>query len=95
MNEPLRTVRMVSLYHIKKVGFAAWKNRKWWSARKVIIWSNEHGAWWRPEGKGYTGDRADAWAVDFLTAWNYTQHCGPEKKINYCALPSQERGRAE
>lgn len=25
-----------------------------------LVWSNEHGAWWRPERSGYTGD---VWAA--------------------------------
>jgi hypothetical protein len=25
-----------------------------------LIWSIEHGAWWKPGGKGYTRDRSQA-----------------------------------
>jgi len=49
--------KMISLYHIKKVGLTEWRNREWWAKRLVLIWSNEHGAWWRPEAAGYTGNR--------------------------------------
>lgn len=82
--------RMISLYHIKKVGLTEWRNREWWNRRDVLIWSNEHGAWWRPDAAGYTGNRDEAWKVDFPTAYDHTKHCGPEKAINFCdAGPTQ------
>jgi hypothetical protein len=49
--------------------------------RCVRIYSDEHRAWWRPFGHGYTDTRADAgvWTKD--EAIDATKHCGPEKKI--------------
>jgi hypothetical protein len=28
----------------------------------VLIWSNEHSAWWKPNSCGYTSDRSEAGA---------------------------------
>lgn len=79
-------MKSISLFHIQHVGLVDWKNREWWVRRNVRIWSGEHGGWWRPEGAGYTDDEAQAWVVDFPTAYEHTKHCGPEKRINYMAI---------
>ncbi len=84
-------MKSASLIHIKRIGLANWRNREWWSARNVRIWSQEHRAWWRPDGAGYTDDEAQAWVVDFPRAYETTEHCGPEKKISYFAVTSRER----
>jgi len=47
----------------------------------VRIYSGEHGAYWRPNGHGYTNDRRDAWVLPKLQARKITYHCGPEKMI--------------
>lgn len=76
-------MRSISLYHIKRIGLENWPRREEWARRNVRIWSQEHCAWWRPDGAGYTDDEAQAWVVDFPTAYEHTKHCGPEKKINF------------
>jgi len=91
--------RSISLRHIKNVGLVEWRNRDWWSRQQVMIWSGEHGAWWRPNAEGYTTLKREAWSVDFPTAYDYTKHCGDEKKINYFTVPAssvprQDRGGA-
>lgn len=48
---------------------------------KVLIWSGEHGLWWRANAQGYTSDRARAGLYDFDTALKGVLHCGPEKRI--------------
>lgn len=80
--------RSISLRHIKNVGLVEWRNRDWWSRQQVMIWSGEHGAWWRPNAEGYTTLKREAWSVDFPTAYDYTKHCGDEKKINYFTVPA-------
>lgn len=80
-------MKRVTLNGIKRRGLTEWNRRVWWSGRIVTIWSREHGAWWRPEAQGYTLDRKEAWAVDFPTAYDYTKHCGPEKRIVFYDLP--------
>lgn len=35
---------------------------------KFLIWSNEHGAWWRPNSCGYTKDQSDAGQYDLQEA---------------------------
>lgn len=48
---------------------------------KVIIWSNEHRAWWRPNGRGYTTVKSEAGIYNIGDAWNRVSGCGPEKRI--------------
>lgn len=76
-------MRSISLVHIKHVGLVDWRGREWWARRNVRVWTQEHGAWWRPDAQGYTDDDNQAWILDFPTAYERTKHCGPEKKINY------------
>ncbi len=49
----------------------------------VRIYSREHLAYWRPKGAGYALDARDAAVVSFSAALAATQHCGPEKGIEY------------
>lgn len=49
----------------------------------VLIWSDEHHAYWRPGGNGYTAIRAKAWVLPFEDAYLRTRHCGPEKRIEF------------
>lgn len=79
--------KIISLRHIKRIGLAEWGNREWWARQNVKIWSEEHRAWWRDGGAGYTDDISQAWVLDFPTAYDETKHCGPEKKINYVVVP--------
>ena len=51
--------------------------------RYVLVYSAEHGAWWRPGNCGYTLLRDEAGVYTFLQALRLTQHCGPEKDIRY------------
>lgn len=48
---------------------------------KVYIRSNQWGAYWRPEGRGYTTkiDEAGVYPID--DAWERVKTCGPEKRI--------------
>lgn len=48
---------------------------------KALIWSGEHGAWWRPNSAGYTSHREAAGVYEIEEARRITSHCGPEKKI--------------
>ena len=49
--------------------------------RVVGIWSGEHRAWWRDEGRGYTTDPVNAGFYSPASARAWTGHCGPEKQI--------------
>lgn len=51
--------------------------------KHVRIWSNEHRAWWRPEGCGYTTNVNEAGIYTFKDAFDCTSDCGPEKGIEY------------
>jgi len=58
------------------------KNREKLSEFKnVLIWSNEHQAWWRSNGRGYTNQLSEAGIYDINDAWSKVAHCGPEKAI--------------
>lgn len=48
---------------------------------RVRIWSAEHGAYWRPDGGGYTIHAAAAGTWVSQDAFACTRHCGPEKQI--------------
>ena len=49
----------------------------------VKIYSNEHKAFWRGKGNGYTlkPEESDTWTCE--EAFKRTQHCGPEKQIQF------------
>ncbi len=47
----------------------------------VLIWSDQHKAWWRPEASGYTTCREEAGRYWLPDARNRVDHCGPEKRI--------------
>src|SRR5712691_6450786 len=80
-------MRSISLFHINRVGLSQWKAREWWCRQSVMIWSQEHRAWWRPQALGYTNLKREAWVVNFPTAYDQTKHCSPEKKISYYTAP--------
>jgi hypothetical protein len=88
-------MKSISLRHIQRVGLVEWKAREWWARQKVMIWSQEHSAWWRPDAKGYTELKREAWVIDFPMAYDHTKHCGPEKKINYFAIPTLTSGQGK
>ena len=60
---------------------AAKATREAWAT--VRIWSGQWGAWWCPEGEGYTDqpDRAGVYTLSDACAWTF--HCGPEKQIRF------------
>lgn len=49
----------------------------------VRIWSDEHGAYWRPNGSGYTHRASAAGIYTLADATARTSHCGPEKRIEF------------
>ena len=48
---------------------------------RVRIYSAQHGAYWCPDGHGYTTDPEQAWITTREEAEHATGHCGPEKMI--------------
>ena len=51
--------------------------------RTYLVWSHEHGAWWRPESRGYT--------TDFNSAGRYPR----EEALKICALSRDGWGNAD
>jgi hypothetical protein len=49
----------------------------------VLIWSDEHKAWWRPDAAGYTTVRDNAGRYHIEDARKRTAHCDPEKGIRF------------
>jgi hypothetical protein len=41
---------------------------------KWLIWSNEHGGWWKPRELGYTHTRSEAGRYDFERALEIVTH---------------------
>lgn len=60
------------------------------TSTKVYIFSAEHGAYWRPEGAGYTTERDDAGVWEKEDAKRITSHCGSEKRIRLIPIRAFE-----
>ncbi len=54
-----------------------------YNGREVLIRSREHGAWWRTNACGYSLELSGAGVYLFEDALDRTNHCGPEKKIQF------------
>lgn len=78
-------MKRVTLNGINRRGLSNWKAREWWCRQRVIIWSQEHCAWWRQDAAGYTTDANAAGVYEFADAYDRTKHCGPEKRIGFYA----------
>lgn len=61
--------------------------RKKWVGKRVLIRSNEHGAWWRGDGAGYTMYVEAAGRYDFEDALSRTAHCDRSKGICFYEAP--------
>ena len=61
-----------------------------WAGKLVFIWSHEHNAYWRAEGKGYTVRMTGGGpgVFDFNNAFERTRHCGPEKGVEFEEIKS-------
>lgn len=53
--------------------------------KRVRIFSAEHQAYWRGSGQGYTDDPEASDVHDIEAAFKMTQHCCPEKRIEFVA----------
>lgn len=53
----------------------------------VHIWSDEHGAYWRKHGRGYTVDIMEAWQLPLTEAYNETKYCDSSKRIRFHSVP--------
>lgn len=51
--------------------------------KKVRIYSAEWGSYWRGKGNGYTSNPLESNVWDIEEAYMMTNHCGPEKRIQY------------
>ena len=60
---------------------------------EVLIWSGEHGAWWRAGGHGYTDYAMMAGVWPRAEAERQTRHCCPSKKIVLETLAEARSGR--
>ena len=49
----------------------------------VRIYSNEHGAFWRGSGQGYTTREIESDVLSCYDAFEQTKHCGKEKHIQF------------
>ena len=49
----------------------------------VRIYSAEHNAFWRGTGQGYTDDEDASDVLRIEKAFEMTNHCGPEKRIQF------------
>ena len=53
---------------------------------KVLIWTDEHGAYWRENGGGYTWDKLEAGIYDIKDAYRRTKHCSEDKLIKFLSV---------
>jgi hypothetical protein len=81
MSAPILSGRTRQLRCIQRKG--GHKTRAKLSGKLVVIWSGEHGLWWRANASGYTSKSAFAGVYRFEDAWSHTHHCGPEKRISF------------
>jgi hypothetical protein len=58
------------------------------SEAEYVIWSGEHAAYWRQGRNGYTADLASAGRWSLVEAHRLSDHCGPEKMIEYRPAPA-------
>lgn len=61
----------------------------------VRIFSGQHGAYWRPDGGGYTNDLSEAWVTSREEAVKRTRHCGREKRIELWSVAGTEAERVK
>lgn len=54
-------------------------NQRW------LIWSNEHSAWWKPNGMGYTQSVADAGRYSFAEAMQIVRSACIDCRWTDCA----------
>ena len=73
---------MLALSSVRRYGRDGRKARLF-ARGNVRIWSQEHGAYWRPGRCGYTRHPEEAGVYSFDDALASTDHCGPEKGIYY------------
>ena len=53
---------------------------------KVLIWTDEHGAYWRENGGGYTWDKFEAGIYEIKDAYRRTKHCSEDKLIKFLSV---------
>lgn len=53
------------------------------AGKRVKIYSREWALWWRENAAGYTHVPMEAGVYEFEDALARSQHCGPEKGIEY------------
>ena len=58
----------------------------------VRIYSAQWGMFWRGKGNGYTENAEESDILDIGIAVARTNHCGPEKQIQYVSVNSQNLG---
>jgi hypothetical protein len=61
----------------------SWRDCGKTKCRLVRIFSDEHHAYWRPNGNGYVDDSIGAGIWSLYDAYERTSHCGKEKKIMF------------
>ena len=61
------------------------------SSDKVFIWSDEHNAYWRPNGAGYTVRIGGAGLYDRAEAENILRGVNPEKRLVIEEIPEWAR----
>lgn len=57
-------------------------------ATPILIYSGEHGAYWRPDCAGYIRSPEGAGRYSLREAIDATRHCGPEKRISFERTPA-------
>lgn len=81
---------MIPLFRLNKLRPESIREYLKKNGRKLVyIYSYEHGAYWRPDRKGYTFHEEAAGIYTLQDAYEATGHCDESKKIWY--MPAEKQ----
>lgn len=52
-----------------------------------LVYIDSKGGFYRPDARGYTDKKEEAWVLPLRDAYDHTKHCGEEKRVRFLYLP--------